>query len=334
MAVVMVHLFNAYWIDFGVVDHDLFPIGYAGVDMFFVISGFIICHAARNETSAWRFMLKRLFRIIPLYYALTLSLFAVAFFAPSLLKSASADFSHLIQSLLFIPYERPNGVIKPLLFLGWTLNYEIFFYLIFAVGFKVSRRPEIFTLITVGILALVGALTDTGFAPFDFLTDSVILNFAWGCLIHTLHQKFRQLSEKLKWYWPLAVGLLLVQNWYPTPFTREFSFGVPSAFLLITLLHYQVISGPVGNFAKLIGDASYSLYLSHAYVLQVVVKVLIAVLGINALSIGLTAITVPILATLLAIILFKFWERPSNSWLRSRYLPSTRATKTHDTAVI
>lgn len=334
MAVVLVHVFNAYWADYGVVDYDIFPIGYAGVDMFFVISGFIICHAAQNETSAWRFMLKRMFRIIPLYYALTLGLFCVAALVPSLLKSASADFSHLIQSLLFIPYERPNGVIKPLLFLGWTLNYEMFFYVIFAIGFKLSRRPEIFTLCTVFILAIIGAITDTGFAPFDFLTDSVILNFAWGCLVYLLHKHIPGLAGKMKWYWPVAIGFLLIQNWYRLPLTREFAFGLPSAFLLLTVLHYRVITGPIGNLAKTVGDASYSLYLSHAYVLQVIVKLLITALGVSTFSVAIMTISVPILSTLFAICLFKFWERPSNTWLRSRFLTPGITRKTHDTAVI
>ena len=106
--------------------------GNIGVDIFFAISGFVMMLS--TESSSKNFFLKRIIRVAPTYYIFTLGVFFSALIAPSVLNNTTADFSQLVQSFLFVPFDK-NGVGHyPILFLGWTLNYEMYFYLLFALA--------------------------------------------------------------------------------------------------------------------------------------------------------------------------------------------------------
>ena len=108
----------------------------AGVDVFFVISGLIMVHASRGlfarEGARGTFLKRRLARIVPLYWAVTLLYLAVALTTPALLNSALLDPAPILASFLFIPFTRPDGAVQPLYSLGWTLNFEMLFYVLFA----------------------------------------------------------------------------------------------------------------------------------------------------------------------------------------------------------
>ena len=131
---------------------DAIPGGYLGVDIFFVISGFIICFVADDRRPA-EFMWDRIARVVPLYWLLTLAATAVAFIDPSLFKSTIADPALVLQSLLFIPFVKANLTMQPVLFVGWTLNYEMFFYLVFALCAPLAAWVRV-GLITLGFVGL------------------------------------------------------------------------------------------------------------------------------------------------------------------------------------
>ena len=100
--------------------------GSIGVDIFFVISGFIMMHVSSNDVK--KFLIKRFIRIVPLYWTLTILFFLVVLFLPILVDKSEANFHYFIKSLFFIPYNNGEGHL-PVIFLGWTLNYEIIFYI-------------------------------------------------------------------------------------------------------------------------------------------------------------------------------------------------------------
>ena len=116
--------------------------GGAGVDIFFVISGFIMVHTTmdRDDVTPWSFMAGRISRIVPAYWVATFAVFGIALVAPSLLRTPHLPVGELLQSLAFIPFVKDSGLTQPLLFVGWTLNYERFFYLVFAMGLGSSPR--------------------------------------------------------------------------------------------------------------------------------------------------------------------------------------------------
>ena len=115
----------------------------AGVDVFFVISGFIMVHASTRlfgaEGGARAFLARRIARIVPIYWAVTTLYLAVALAVPDLLNRELLGWPLVVASYLFIPMARPDGLVQPLYGLGWTLNYEMFFYALFAVAVRWPR---------------------------------------------------------------------------------------------------------------------------------------------------------------------------------------------------
>lgn len=175
--------------------------GAFGVDIFFCISGFMIMFTTYQDTKA--FFRKRLIRILPFYYLMTIGTFLLLVCFPSLFEQTKASVPQLFKSLLFIPFDMGNGVIQPLLRIGWTVNCEMFFYLIFWISFHISHKYR--GIVCSGILlALVGAgavltggasfngtasafLADNSsslWAPVLFYADPIMLEFALGILCY------------------------------------------------------------------------------------------------------------------------------------------------------
>jgi peptidoglycan/LPS O-acetylase OafA/YrhL len=93
-----------------------------------------------REVTPWSFMANRIARIAPIYWTITLAVFTISPVAPSLLQATMPDWRELLKSLAFVPFEKSNGLTQPVLFVGWTLNYEMLFYALFAAGLSVRSR--------------------------------------------------------------------------------------------------------------------------------------------------------------------------------------------------
>ncbi len=115
-----------------------------GVDVFFVISGFIMAQTSLREFgmagAPLRFFLRRLARVAPIYWLLTTLMLAGSLIAPSLLNVPTGGLGHIVASYLFIPDARGAGEMRPVLALGWTLNYEMFFYALFSLALLAPAR--------------------------------------------------------------------------------------------------------------------------------------------------------------------------------------------------
>src|SRR5207237_5929129 len=98
------------------------------------------------------FLGRRIARIVPIYWTVTTIYLAVALSAPSLLNSEFLGAGGVLASYLFIPVTRPDGLVQPLYGLGWTLNYEMFFYVLFSLAVAWPRRRAVPAL----MLALAG----------------------------------------------------------------------------------------------------------------------------------------------------------------------------------
>ncbi|MBA3897949.1 MAG: acyltransferase, partial [Sphingomonadaceae bacterium] len=157
----------------------LIHVGSFGVDIFFVLSGFIIAHVTARDPRG--FAAKRLIRVLPLYWLATLAVFAAARAAPALFAATDPSWLNLARSLLFIPYARPDGVVQPLLFLGWTLNYELLFYAIFALALAVGgTRASLVAVALLVALTMVGLAIPPDLTALHFWTRPILLEFALG----------------------------------------------------------------------------------------------------------------------------------------------------------
>src|SRR6185503_17994995 len=153
--------------------------GAFGVDLFFVISSLIVCHVAAPDPG--RFMLKRIFRVVPLYWLCTLALFAIAIVVPQLLGATRGDASELLKSLLFVPFVKSNGNIHPLLYLGWTLNYEMLFYGVFALALVLApRRAHAAAVAALLTLFALGHVVHFDSVPLRFWTAPIVIEFVFG----------------------------------------------------------------------------------------------------------------------------------------------------------
>ena len=121
------------------------------MDVFFVISGLVIFLATADKAlTPWRFMLMRVARIAPAYWFYTVLLAGLAAAMPSMFADVELELGHILLSMFFIPAQNPAGYgVYPLLDVGWTLNFEMLFYCLFAVALLV---PEAYRLWVVAVL--------------------------------------------------------------------------------------------------------------------------------------------------------------------------------------
>jgi exopolysaccharide production protein ExoZ len=259
-----------------------FRIGEAGVDIFFVISGFIMCHTTAKSLNtigdSVNFMAHRVTRIIPLYWALTLLVLPVYLLFPARINSGGGV-TEIFNSFFLVPTDN-----KYLIQAGWTLSYEFFFYGIFAVGMLMGKRVghAATALVLVGLFCF-----GTAFNPETtlgkFATDSLLVEFAFGILLY--HMRIRGLMTPMLGTVSIivAVILLLSVNFDLTHARyRCFRLGVP-AFLLcygLVSLEAKLLKAPFSAL-KSLGDSSYSLYLTHPFSLALLGPMIFYVMGRN-----------------------------------------------------
>lgn len=248
---------------------DGFMFGAAGVDVFFVISGFIMFTAARSEAVA-DFARRRLLRVAPLYWLATLG-----FLTFSLVLNPDGVTgwtpAHLVKSLLFIPHESPihPGEAWPLLVPGWTLNFEMFFYAVFAVAIVSGRVVLTTCAIILGLVAF-GLLVRPAGPIAAAYTSPLMLEFLAGVLVGKAWA-----SRPFAVLWPLlplgVAALLLVASPAVAPEWHALGRMVPAVAIVIGALALEPLARARPSAGlKLVGDASYAIYLSHIPTLMVV----------------------------------------------------------------
>jgi peptidoglycan/LPS O-acetylase OafA/YrhL len=303
--------------------------GAFGVDLFFVVSGFIVCHVAAADPG--RFLLKRAIRVVPLYWLCTLALFALAIAAPGLMGATRADWSELVKSLAFVPFVKGNGQMHPLLYLGWTLNYEMMFYALFALSLLIApQRPHLPAIALLLALFAIGRTTTFDSVPLTFWTGAVVIEFAFGIVAYRIWR-----SGALQRLHPALAVLLALAAWAvmaPQDIdtfsdARPWLWGLPALLAFLATLSLEG-RWRVPAWWLLLGNASYSLYLTHAYILQAIQKKLVPMDAFSAPKLMCMAASV-LLCCVVAIVGFRAIERPSTLWLRRHLLRARR----HSTAV-
>jgi len=279
--------------------------GGSGVDVFFVISGFImVAITARDGVSAGRFLLLRIVRVVPLYWLATLV--AVTY------GSYSAD--EFVKSCLFAPYAATGPQsIAPIVPNGWTLNYEMFFYVLFAASLMAPKSLRV-----PGLVALLALLVMAGrlFGPFSYkvfsvYTSPLLLEFAGGMIVAQAW-----LKRAAPRSWPLAL-IALGLGLYSLGASHSRVVIMGGSFLVVAAAtHPRFVS--LSNRPLLeLGNASYSIYLSHPFVMDGLDWITSrmrwnAAQGAPYLHLAVTLISCLVLGTLC----YRFVERPLITRLR------------------
>ena len=151
--------------------------GWNGVDLFFVISGFIMVYIQRQRRDTpWRFAVNRLFRIGPLYWTLTLVMTALFLLQPKLFNTNGIGWPWVVSSLAFLSQATQHGM--PVLFDGWTLEFEMLFYLIFALS--LLHRSLGGALVAASLMIVTWAFLFKTWIMFEFLYGVAIGWFTRG----------------------------------------------------------------------------------------------------------------------------------------------------------
>ncbi|RYE62049.1 MAG: acyltransferase [Oxalobacteraceae bacterium] len=287
----------------------LFNIGYAGVDVFFVISGFVMGTIGHREAPG-KFFFKRLIRIAPLYWIVLLMLCALSL-VPNLATKFGFDAVSLVKSLLIIPYFDVNGHVAPILFIGWTLNYEMFFYVVFAIGLF-FRATNAFSYSALPLLVAAGMLFPAQNALWVTYTNPLLLEFLAGMLL----AQMASIRGVRMGYFVLVAGILCFA--LASHYNINESQNVLRVILLgilATLLVYGAVAieraggWPTFKPFELVGDASYSLYLWHGLVISTMTRVFP--------SPSLSSKLLTVLASIaFALLSFRYLEKPVTNLLR------------------
>lgn len=295
-----------------------FRFGEAGVYLFFVISGFIMVAISGAGTfSPGDFLKRRAVRIAPLYWIFTTIAAVLALALPALFKTTTFTWPHYLLSLGFIPHEAPGrGGFSPLLSLGWTLNYEVLFYIAFAAlaGLVARQRVMVLTVLF-AMLYLFGAVFRPTGAVLQFYTSHALLAFAAGAWIGLLHieGKLNRLPPAVV-YALIAAGVAGVIAAMVEPGAVETTWTfiglvVAAVALLVAGLRFEAAL-PRWRLLELMGDASYSTYLTHIFVIGAVVAVGTRLLPDGDVSYFATIGTAIVLATIVGAVVHRLLEQP------------------------
>ncbi len=306
-----------------------------GVDLFFVISGFIMLVSSRRSRPG-EFFVRRLIRIVPLYWVLTTLLAVLLLWRPQLFRASTMGAVYFAKSLLFIPYANPahDGQMFPLLVPGWSLNFEMFFYVVFAVVLfaPLNRRLLFMSLIFAGLVALGLLVGDVPYgAEIRFFTDFQLFEFLFGMAIARLYiSGALRIANAAAWVLILAGFAVLLAG---LPMLHLPAAGARQVLLENALPAAAIVLGTVAlernrrglpklSFLALLGDASYSTYLSHVFSLGAARKLwssagLVRNSVPSAFAFIVFALTLVVIGS---ILVYRFVERPMLRGMQRRML--------------
>ncbi|TDV36242.1 peptidoglycan/LPS O-acetylase OafA/YrhL [Paraburkholderia caballeronis] len=247
------------------------------VDIFFVLSGFVIALTLNSRRQTVReFVVGRFTRIVPLYWLMTLLVFALALLRPDVFNSTTANLDSLLRSLFFIPYRKENGLIHPLLFVGWTLDYEVLFYLIAAAALLLMpKRTLAFIAVALATIFLIAEHAPSRSAIVEFLSYGRMLEFPLGAAAWLLWKRGLRLPLAVAGVGVVAMyGFMTYTEWLFPLSPPLLSNGLPSVILILCTLSLEALltDNWLCRLVVLLGDASYATYLSHPFIVEAMRK--------------------------------------------------------------
>lgn len=356
----LIHLqvLRAFAASLVVVDHTIFPlvqmgipaerfkpgadlIGWLGVAAFFTLSGLIMMRQSAGMFGTPRgpvtFIYRRIVRIVPLYWILTFVTVML-----HLLSRSPFPPKDIVLSFLFIPNFRHHiANLPPVAIQGWTLNYEMAFYLLFTFALFFPRKYAILLLLLVPeLLVAIGRSfhfpqTTAISSLLGFYTAPVIVLFGRGVLIGAWESQSRNLVQlKL----PFSPAYLLfippaIFMMFPGTAGQSWSWELLSFYsILVVLCCTLVANGTPGRILSLfvlLGDASYSTYLFHMAVFPLVLRVVVGILNhrLPTILVILASVLASVIAAnALGLLIHSRIERPLIRAIKSIPLKSIGAS--------
>ena len=286
----------------------IIPMTGAGVDLFFVISGYIMfLITARRESSPGVFLWQRLIRIVPPYWCMTTVAILLTLIWPQLLWSVDISPLHVLTSYFFIPHKTVpefSERLIPALTQGWSLNVEMYFYALIAASLALPRRWQLGALTALFVLlAWINVYHHPQELLADFATKPLLLELLAGLWLGQFWD-WKVLPGRKAGFSFIALGFIsiLVENAF-NPLVDDLRPNGGAILIVLGALCIEA-DGGVKEYTRLrlLGDASYSVYLTH--------NLVVALIG-TILPRGLLSIAVSVAASsLLGVWIYTRLERP------------------------
>jgi len=294
----------------------LYPLA-SGVDLFFVISGFIMVYSSGQlfgkSDSLYIFFMRRIARVVPIYW-LTMSI-------DLFLERKPLSLTNLFGSYFFVPFMESDGSIVPLYGVGWTLNFEMFFYCVFSIMIMFRRSIAILGVSTVLFSMMVlENLLQTPPIPVIFWSDPIVFEFIFGMLLAVIYRRGIRL--------PLPICLAMIVAgvcavWWPSPSmpplgwwvspsgSRFLFWGIPATMVVAgAILQRRSLPFAVPRPIEILGNASYSVYLVHILVFNSIL--ILWPYGLNTFPILVVLICGEALTIVVSVGSYYLFEHPMN----------------------
>ncbi|EDM69073.1 hypothetical protein PE36_06292 [Moritella sp. PE36] len=296
--------------DLSILGVSLEKLGSIGVDIFFIISGFVIYTSSMKKKNIGivSFLRSRLKRIMPLYLIFTLIYIVIS--AATSLSKYNFDTFHFISSLFLFPAKNADGLYAPILYVAWTLSYEIYFYITYVFAMKAfggSLKLYISALVTPIVLFAMFYDLDGFIQTRDVIFNPMLLEFIMGILI----AKYVYLIRSVNWkvgviLFSMSIVIGIVFSYFDSnDYYRFLFYGIPSTLLIISFLILDDSRIFRSKLFCLLGNSSYSLYLSHVFTLPFFIKIIV-ILDFDEFY--LTSILSVIFCYVFAVISYKYIE--------------------------
>ena len=241
-----------------------FPLGAAGVDIFFVLSGFLMfALTSRRPVGPGQFMLDRATRIVPLYWLATVTIFIASWSTRGGIHLVGRSPALLFQSLLFVPRvpAAAGSLVYPTLFVGWTLDDEMFFYVLFALALTRAPRQRLALMTAAfGGLVAAGLILHPRDGTLASVTNPIILEFLEGSVLAALitaRDNGRIGARRLALGLVAIVAVPLALHALPRSLYAVLAVSLVASALLLERARLV----PEITWLRFLGDASFSIYL-------------------------------------------------------------------------
>ena len=321
--------------------------GWSGVDIFFVISGFVMAISSRTllqRANGWKiFITRRLIRIVPLYWVATTLKLATIIALPALALDSPLELWNTIASYLFIPtFDDTSLLAAPLLKVGWTLNYEMFFYAIFTLALFLGKSPLKFTAAIFAIAVAVNLFSTPKFPYAYGFLEPILMEFVMGMLVAKLCMRVNNINagvntglnigaknfiDKLLQYISttkagaiigavaVVISFAIMFNCAELPIWWRWAFwGIPSmVIVLVAALGEPALRKVLPKILATLGDSSYSLYLFHTFTVPLLGTLMLK-LKLAQPTLALAACIV--ISPLVCLAIYAWFELPMTTRLK------------------
>ena len=270
----------------------------------------------------YTFLKRRLIRIVPLYWSVTTLYLMLAFVLPHLSHKTYST-TMIAASYWFLPWTSPDGYVEPVVGQGWTLNYEMLFYVLFCIAVTRSRHQAVLLVSAALALAVIVGKIFVLPMPLAYWSQEIVLDFVFGMVLALLYMFGVRLPF---WFRAILMGAgLLLFGWTAWEIGagelhRSSVWGI-AATLVVAGAMLGVPTGP-GTGAQwmgVIGDASYALYLIHPLVGRAVRELFVRS-GADLMVVSWLYLATVVVVTIFAALVVYFWfERPITRALRDRF---------------